>query len=74
MANATQRGGKTSGGKHLGVRKGSTGTREGRHQVENRKPVFDEKEERSKIKRTNQSVKVSGKMDMKNKSKARKVR
>jgi hypothetical protein len=76
MANTTQRGGKSSGGKHLGVRKGSTGTRKERHQVENRKPVFDEEAERSQIKRANQTtVKVSGRNDAyKNKPKARKVR
>ena len=44
MANNTSRGGMKSGKKHQGVRPGSTATRKERHQVDKRKPVFNEDE------------------------------
>jgi hypothetical protein len=52
MPNTSTRGGKkTTSGKHQGVRKGAAATRKERHQVENRKPVIDERRERSRARR-----------------------
>jgi|SRR4051812_615204 hypothetical protein len=52
MANTSVRGGKKNdGGKHQGVRKGSTATRRERHQVEKRKPVIEEQDTSSRSKR-----------------------
>jgi hypothetical protein len=45
--------------KHQGVRPGSTATRKERHQAENRKPAFDEEQEKKALRRSKKSAAVN---------------